>query len=184
MITLALIPLQLALIQLQIPLQLLGKLLELLAKLWGVFADASRYAFSKIIEGINFVLSGIETAINWCIDKINSLIDVLNDVGGALGIEISKIERVSLQIDPVTFGYDGPSQYSGNSSVDTGTFEFDPYATYDQIGAGGTTGDIYNYDNSTNNTTQNVTVVIENYASEVDVDNLVREINIKLAEAM
>lgn len=43
-------------------------------------------------------------------------------------------------------------------------------------------GDTYNYDYSTENKTQNVTVVIENYASEVDVDALVNEINIKLAE--
>lgn len=45
-------------------------------------------------------------------------------------------------------------------------------------------GDIYNYDNSTKNTTQNVTVTIENYAAEVDVDALVDEINVKLAEVM
>ncbi len=55
---------------------------------------------------------------------------------------------------------------------------------YDLIGAGGTTGDIYNNDYSTNTTEQNVTVIIQNYADEVDVDDLVRQINIKLAEAM
>ena len=55
---------------------------------------------------------------------------------------------------------------------------------YDQIGAGGTGGDIYNNDYSTNNTTQNVQVVIQNYAAEVDVDEMVRQINVKLAEAM
>ena len=47
-----------------------------------------------------------------------------------------------------------------------------------------TSGDIYNNDYSTNNKTQNVTVVIQNYSDEVDVDDLVRQINIKLAEAM
>ena len=36
---------------------------------------------------------------------------------------------------------------------------------YGQIGASGTTGDIYNNDYSTTNKTQNITVVIENYAS-------------------
>ena len=51
-------------------------------------------------------------------------------------------------------------------------------------GAKTTTGYTYNNDYSTNNKTQNVTVVIQNYAQEVDVDNLVREINIKLAEQM
>ena len=47
-----------------------------------------------------------------------------------------------------------------------------------------TSGDTYNYDYSTNETTQNVTVTIENYAAEVDVDALVDEINVKLAEVM
>lgn len=47
-----------------------------------------------------------------------------------------------------------------------------------------TSGDTYNYDYSTNETTQQVTVTIENYAAEVDVDALVDEINVKLAEAM
>lgn len=76
------------------------------------------------------------------------------------------------------------------ASSDSPEFEWDPedpdnpYNVYTNIGTGGTTGDIYNYDNSTTNTTQNVTVTIENYASEVDVDELVHEINIKLAEAM
>ena len=72
------------------------------------------------------------------------------------------------------------------TELSTGTTDTptDPYNVYTEVGTGGTTGDIYNYDNSTTNTTQNVTVVIENYSSEVDVDGLVREINIKLAEAM
>lgn len=76
------------------------------------------------------------------------------------------------------------------ASSDTPEFKWDPenpenpYKVYDNVGAGGTTGDIYNYDNSTTNTTQNITVTIENYASDVDVDSLVNEINIKLAEAM
>ena len=51
-------------------------------------------------------------------------------------------------------------------------------------GAGGNYGDTYNYDNSTTNKTQNIQVVIQNYAAEVDTDALVRDINIKLAEAM
>ena len=51
-------------------------------------------------------------------------------------------------------------------------------------GTGGTYGDTYNYDNSTTNKTQNITVTIQNYAAEVDTDALVRDINIKLAEVM
>ncbi len=58
------------------------------------------------------------------------------------------------------------------------------YGVYDEIDTSDVNGDIYNYDNSTTTTTQNVTVVIENYAAEVDVDDLVRQINVKLAEEM
>lgn len=68
-------------------------------------------------------------------------------------------------------------------TIDGGTTDGGGTA-YDDIGAGGTTGDIYNNDYSTNNTTQHVTVTIQNYAAEVDTDQLVRDINKKLAEAM
>ena len=107
-------------------------------------------------------------------------------MGGWLGVSINHLQKVSLQLD--TSSLDGVGDAS--ASMDTtppdtsGVGALSPDTTYDQIGAGGTTGDIYNYDNSTNNKTQNVTVVIENYAADVDVDNLVRQINIKLAEAM
>ncbi len=55
---------------------------------------------------------------------------------------------------------------------------------YDGGGTTGSYGDVYNYDNSTTNKTQNITVKIENYAAEVDTDELVRKLNVKLAEAM
>lgn len=71
---------------------------------------------------------------------------------------------------------------SGSTPPETPTDSGDQ--TYDKIGAGGTTGDVYNNDYSTNNKTQNIQVTIQNYASEVDTDALVKEINIKLAEAM
>lgn len=59
-----------------------------------------------------------------------------------------------------------------------------PDSLYDNVDTGVVEGDIYNYDYSTSEKTQNVTVVIENYAKEVDVDDLIERINIKLAEAM
>lgn len=183
LLTIALIPLQLALLQLQIPLQILGTLLQWLAPLFTLFANIVKGAFNVVLKVINVVLGAVESAINWCIDKINSLIDGINAMGGWLGVNISHLQKVSLQLD--TSSLDGVGDTSMSiSSSSPDTSEVGAYGAYDQLGAGGTTGDIYNYDNSTKNTTQNVTVVIENYAADVDVDNLVRQINIKLAEAM
>ena len=90
-------------------------------------------------------------------------------------------ESDEITSDNISASAGAESNVLASGTSDTAT---DPYNVYTEVGTGGTTGDIYNYNNSTNNTTQNVTVVIENYSSEVDVDNLVREINIKLAEAM
>ncbi len=184
LITIALLPLQMSLMKLQIPLKMLGALLGLLTPGFEMFGDIVQNVCTEIIRGVNIALGQVENVINWCIDKINSLIDVINKVGGAIGFTIDRVERVSLQIDPTTFGANGSTETFYASEITSGVGALSPYTTYDQLGAGGTTGDIYNYDNSTKNTTQNVTVVIENYAADVDVDNLVRQINIKLAEAM
>lgn len=72
---------------------------------------------------------------------------------------------------------------STDYDVDFSTPSEDDGTVYDNNDIS-TSGDTYNYDYSTNETTQNVTVTIENYAAEVDVDALVDEINVKLAEVM
>ena len=62
-----------------------------------------------------------------------------------------------------------------------------PYVTgspYDQVIDLTGSGTTNNYDYSTSNKTQNIEVIIQNYAEEVDVDDLVRQINVKLAEVM
>lgn len=181
LINIALIPLQMALTQLQIPLQILGQLLGWLAPLFTFFAKLVRAAFQVVLTVINFVLGAVEDAINWVIGKINGLIDGVNSALGWLGVNIGRIQDVSLRID--TSGLDDID----DMSIDTtppDTNVKSPDTTYDDIDTGNTTGDIYNYDYSQNNKTQNITVTIQNYAEEVDVDNLVNEINKKLAEAM
>lgn len=108
--------------------------------------------------------------------------------GVVAGIAAINAARKELLPESEDFTADNIGSLAGSDSTEPGIgttdTPTDPYNVYTEVGTGGTTGDIYNYDNSTNNTTQNVTVVIENYSSEVDVDGLVREINIKLAEAM
>ena len=108
--------------------------------------------------------------------------------GIVAGIAAINAARKELLPESDDFTADNISSKAGSNGTELGTgtadTPTDPYNVYTEVGTGGTTGDIYNYNNSTNNTTQNVTVIIENHSPEVDVDGLVREINMKLAEAM
>lgn len=187
LIEVALIPLQIALSALQVPLQVIGQLLGWLAPLFQVFGNIVSAVFKGVVAIINVVLGVIEDAVNFVIGIINGLIDGINGALGWLGVHIDSIAEVKLRIDTTEIDdmndvnaiidTTPPVTPDGGTTTGGGTI-------YDDIGAGGTSGDIINNDYSTNNTTQNVTVTIQNYAEEVDVDALVREINVKLAEAM
>lgn len=187
LIEVALIPLQVALSALQVPLQVIGQLLGWLAPLFQTFGNIASKIFSGVVSIINIVVGEIEDAVNFVIGIINGLIDGVNGALGWLGVHIDRIAEVKLRIDTTAIDdmndvnaiidTTPPVTSDGGTTTGGGTI-------YDDIGAGGTSGDIINNDYSTNNTTQNVTVTIQNYAEEVDVDALVREINVKLAEAM
>lgn len=187
LIEVALIPLQIALSALQVPLQVIGQLLGWLAPLFQVFGNIVSAVFKGVVAIINVVLGVIEDAVNFVIGIINGLIDGINGALGWLGVHIDRIAEVKLRIDTTEIDdmndvnaiIDTTSPVTSDGGTPTGGGTI-----YDDIGAGGTAGDIINNDYSTNNTTQNVTVTIQNYAEEVDVDALVREINVKLAEAM
>lgn len=182
LLSVALIPLKIVLQALQVPLQMLGTLLGWLAPLFKVFGNVVTKIFSGVVKIINIVVGVVEDAVNFVIGIINKLIDGVNKSLGWLGVHINRIAEVKLRIDTSNIkGMDDvnaiidstpPKQPEGGGTV------------YDNGGGTGTSGDIYNYDNSTKNTTQNITVTIQNYAAEVDTDKLVREINVKLAEAM
>ena len=182
LLSVALIPLKIVLQALQVPLQMIGTLLGWLAPLFKVFGNVVTKIFSGVVKIINIVVGVVEDAVNFVIGIINKLIDGVNKSLGWLGVHINRIAEVKLRIDTSNIkGMDDvnaiidstpPKQPEGGGTV------------YDNGGGTGTSGDIYNYDNSTKNTTQNITVTIQNYAAEVDTDKLVREINVKLAEAM
>lgn len=182
----ALIPLQVAFKALEVPLKILGTLLGWLAPLFQVFGNIVTKIFSGVVKVINLVVGVVEDAVNFVIGIINGLIDGVNGALGWLGVHIDRIAEVKLRIDTS----DIESMDDVNAIIDSTPPTIDGGTTdgggtaYDDIGAGGTTGDIYNNDYSTNNTTQHVTVTIQNYAAEVDTDQLVRDINKKLAEAM
>ena len=182
----ALIPLKIVLTALQVPLQILGQLLGWLAPLFQIFGNIVSKIFGGVVKIINIVLGVIEDAVNFVIGIINGLIDGVNAALGWLGVHIDRIADVKLRIDTseiesmddVNAIIDStPPDTSGSGATGGGT-------VYDGGGTTGSYGDVYNYDNSTTNKTQNITVKIENYAAEVDTDELVRQINVKLAEAM
>jgi hypothetical protein len=182
LINIALLPLNLALKMLQVPLTVLGEMLNWLAPIFTLFANIITKAFGVVIKVVNMVLKGIETAINAGISIINGLVDAYNATLGWLFGNAGKISKVSLQVKlPATNDTNaGSIDTSGNPANN----QPDTQYPWDNVNTDGSAGDQYNYNYDNSNTTQNVTVVIENYAREVDVDNLVRQINIKLAEAL
>lgn len=183
LLNVALIPLKLVLTLLQVPLQILGQLLGWLSPLFQIFGNIVAKIFGGVVKIINIVLGMIEDAVNFVIGIINGLIDGVNAALGWLGVHIDRIADVKLRIDTS----DIESMDDVNAIIDStppDTSGAGGGTVYDGGNGTGTYGDTYNYDNSTTNKTQNVTVTIQNYASEVDTDALVKEINIKLAEAM
>jgi hypothetical protein len=186
LLSVALIPLKVVLQALQVPLQMLGTLLGWLAPIFKIFGNVVTKIFSGVVKIINIVVGVVEDAVNFVIGIINKLIDGVNSSLGWLGVHIDRIAEVKLRIDTseikdmddvnAIIDSTAPTQPKDNGG-NGGT-------VYDNGNSTGTSGDIYNYDNSTKNTTQNITVTIQNYAAEVDTDKLVREINMKLAEAM
>jgi len=183
LLSVALIPIKLCLQALQVPLKVLGTLLGWLTPLFSLFGKVVTTIFNGVVKVINFVLGFIEDAINFVIGIINGLIDGVNGALGWLGVHIDRIAEVKLRIDTS----DIEDMDDVNAIIDStppDTSGAGGGGTVYDGGAGGTYGDTYNYDNSTTNKTQNITVTIQNYAAEVDTDALVRDINIKLAEAM
>lgn len=182
LIEIALIPLKIVLDLLKVPLQVIGQLLGWLAPLFAVFGNIVKGVFMAVIGIVNLVLGFIEDAVNGVIGIINGLIDGVNAALGWLGVNIGRISEVKLRIDTSDIkdmdDVQGIIDTTPPSTPESGDF------IYDKTGniTGG--GDTVNNDYSTNNTTQNVTVVIENYAAEIDVDDMVKQINAKLAEAM
>lgn len=140
-----------------------------------------------VIFVINLVLGVIEDAVNFVIGIINGLIDGVNAAIGWLVGDIGRISEVKLRIDTTEID-DIDDVNAVIDSTPPETPKDDTGGTgggtvYDNGGVAGG-GDTYYNDNSNHTTTQNVTVTIQNYAAEVDVDAMVREINQKLAEAM
>lgn len=176
------IPLTVALNALKVPLQIIGQLLNWLTPLFEFFGKVVTSIFKGVIWIVNKVLGWVEDAVNWCIGIINKLIDGINSALGWLSVNIAHIGEVKLRLD--TSDVENIDDVNAVVKETQESNQTGGGTVYDQIGADTASGDTYNYDYSKTEKTQNVTVVIENYAKEVDVDDLVEKINVKLAEAM
>lgn len=146
-------------------------LVPVINKLGGLFA-AVFGAIPGIIQGI---LGFIEKVVNSVINFINGIIRQINKLGAVLGFTIKELDNVSLNANITK---------EDNSKSEGGTETTPPGAT-DAISNTPTSPpptSITNNDYSNKNIA--IEVVVQNYAEEVDVDNLVEQINIKLAEQM
>lgn len=104
------------------------------------------------------------------IGLLNGLIKGLNKVGKALGFTIGEIKKVDLG------GIKAPDIKADQ------TYEDKTEQVLQQTEIAGSPQTVINNDYSDKDVTIHVTV--QNYSDKVDTDKLVREINIKLAEAM
>ncbi len=174
MITIALLPLELALTALSVPLKLLSTLLSALSPIFVEFASVVEGVFETISSFVDKVLEKIEDGINYAIGLVNKLIAMVNNVFALLGIEeIGMIGEVSLTGDTE----DTTSSSSATTSDSLSDIDWSDYTSDDDTDSGTVT-----YDSSTDNSTTNIEVVINNYAAELDIDNMIEQINIALAE--
>ena len=150
--------------------KLLGGVLNWLQEVW-------QNVFSGILKVMNPVLTEIEKWVNGAIDLINHLIESINSIGSVLGLSIDKLEHVELSIGSTK-----------NSTVPVKESTIQPNVNNSVDNAITQSSIENNYTTTTNNDYSNkninIEVVVQNYAEEVDVDNLVQQINIKLAEQM
>jgi hypothetical protein len=159
-----------------------------------------KMAFNLYMWYIGKIIDGAKWVVNKFIGMINRVIRGINVIGGLFGKTVKEINDVEFDIDlpdmevnvkPIVGDIDdeelaGSSidetlkmKATGSSNVDT------PKSPADVIGdtnVQSTPETTINQDNSDKDITINVTV--ENYAEEVDIDEMVEEINLKLAREM
>ena len=152
-------------------------------------------AFDLYMLYIGKIIVGAEWVVNQFIGMINRVIRGINRIGGLFDKTVKEINDVEFDIDlpdtevnvkPIVGAIDddelaGSSVdiVGGSSNVDTPKSPVDVIRDTNVQSTPETT---INQDNSDKDITINVTV--ENYAEEVDIDEMVEEINLKLAREM
>jgi phage-related protein len=149
-----------------------------LAPVFNFIFNLFQTGLALVEKGIQFVLKGIENVINSGIDMINHLIRAINSLGGWLGISLKELDYIRINIES-----GATTEPSATPQIETpaGTAQTALDGAYSQ-------GISNSYNTTTNNDYSNkevsINVTVQNYAEQVYVDEMVRQINIKLAEAM
>ena len=188
LLNLALIPLGLAFSALQVPIKLLGDMLQWVMPIFDKFSEVAVGAVDLVQKGFEIALKAVEKVINGMIDLLQTPINWINEAAAKVGLnwKIPTISKVTLNMPKLSPLKGQSTNYSaGAAPTADGSQPFGNW--YDGLSpsfGGDTHYYDTDYDNSTKNITQNVTVVVENYAREIDVDDMVRKINLKLAEVM
>ena len=136
---------------------------------------------SKVITGIfEGIIKIVEKIVNGIINFINKIIRGINKLGKYLGLTIPELENVEMKVKQTV-----DSQVSGEITQE----KTKPETSSDYVKSSiegwqpsSVVNNETNYDYSQKDI--KIEVIVQNYAEEVDVDDMVRQINLKLAESL
>jgi len=154
----------------QVMLSILGPAIK---KLGSIFS-AVFGAIPGIIEG---VIKFVEKAVNRVIDFINGIIRQINKLSDIIGFTLQELNNVEFNMNIGATGIPDLEEPTTESPTTPDTAD-----TIAQTPTSQTPTYTTNNDYSNKDVVINVTV--ENYAENVDVDDLVRQVNLKLAESL
>ena len=136
---------------------------------------------SKVITGIfEGMILIVEKIVNKIIDFINNIIKGINSVSKYLGMTIPELKNVEMNVRQTV-----DSQVSGEITQGKNKPQTSSDYVRDSIEGwqpSSVVNNETNYDYSQKDI--KIEVIVQNYAEEVDVDDMVRQINIKLAEQL
>ncbi|MFA7367758.1 MAG: phage tail tape measure protein, partial [Bacilli bacterium] len=136
---------------------------------------------SKVITGIfEGIIKIVEKIVNKIIDFINNIIKGINSVSKYLGMTIPELKNVEMNVRQTV-----DSQVSGEITQGKNKPQTSSDYVRDSIEGwqpSSVVNNETNYDYSQKDI--KIEVIVQNYAEEVDVDDMVRQINIKLAEQL
>lgn len=177
-IQLVTLPIQALVKALTFVLSFLQPIIKLITSLSNILTSVLGKALDWITNKISSILSKItgwiEDGINWIIDKVNWLIDKINILGKVLGFEIDRIEKLDFSPSFNAKIEEGASEKLEPSQKAQQAITNIPQSSYQ-------TTNIDN-DYSTKHITVNLT--IQNYGGELDYDDVINQINLRLAEQM
>lgn len=162
---------------------------KLLGKVWGAVFGFLPKIIEGVVAAIEWMVTAVVNSVEWMINSVvklmNGLIDKMNAVGALVGITVGRIKEVDFDFKTPDIG----SMITNFTQADASEFdsavvsENDSMVVPDII-----TTDYSNVinnavtDNSQKHVTINNNITVQNYAENVDVDDMIEQINLKLAK--